>query len=400
MSDLTMTPAMPTPATDKPGKAAQPFLPFTRPTIDEETIAGVAEVLRSGWITSGPKVKEFEARLSEFFGGRPVRAFNSVTCTMEIALRIAGVKAGDEVITTPLTWVATSNVVLEVGARPVFVDIDPVTRTIDLDLAEKAVTPRTRAIIPVDLAGLPVDRDRLAAITARHRLRVVEDAAQSIGSSWKGRRIGSFGDFVSFSFHSNKNITTTEGGCLVMNDEREARLAEQYRLQGVVRTPPDGMEVEVVGGKFNLTDVAARIGLGQLAHLEEFTAKRRELARAYFEEFDRPAVRALGMGLPPANFTDSNWHMFQVLLPEERMSARRARVMEEMHAAGIGTGVHYPAIHLFALYRRMGWKDGDFPNAEYAGRNLLTLPLYPAMVRADVKRVVRALSSIIENLKK
>ncbi len=400
MSDLTMTPAMPTPATDKPGKAAQPFLPFTRPTIDEETIAGVAEVLRSGWITSGPKVKEFEARLSEFFGGRPVRAFNSGTCTMEIALRIAGVKAGDEVITTPLTWVATSNVVLEVGARPVFVDIDPVTRTIDLDLAEKAVTPRTRAIIPVDLAGLPVDRDRLAAITARHRLRVVEDAAQSIGSSWKGRRIGSFGDFVSFSFHSNKNITTTEGGCLVMNDEREARLAEQYRLQGVVRTPPDGMEVEVVGGKFNLTDVAARIGLGQLAHLEEFTAKRRELARAYFEEFDRPAVRALGMGLPPANFTDSNWHMFQVLLPEERMSARRARVMEEMHAAGIGTGVHYPAIHLFALYRRMGWKDGDFPNAEYAGRNLLTLPLFPAMVRADVTRVVRALSSIIENLKK
>jgi dTDP-4-amino-4,6-dideoxygalactose transaminase len=400
VSDLTMTPAMPTPATDKPGKAAQPFLPFTRPTIDEETIAGVAEVLRSGWITSGPKVKEFEARLSEFFGGRPVRAFNSGTCTMEIALRIAGVKAGDEVITTPLTWVATSNVVLEVGARPVFVDIDPVTRTIDLDLAEKAVTPRTRAIIPVDLAGLPVDRDRLAAITARHRLRVVEDAAQSIGSSWKGRRIGSFGDFVSFSFHSNKNITTTEGGCLVMNDEREARLAEQYRLQGVVRTPPDGMEVEVVGGKFNLTDVAARIGLGQLAHLEEFTAKRRELARAYFEEFDRPAVRALGMGLPPANFTDSNWHMFQVLLPEERMSARRARVMEEMHAAGIGTGVHYPAIHLFALYRRMGWKDGDFPNAEYAGRNLLTLPLFPAMVRADVTRVVRALSSIIENLKK
>ena len=387
MSDLTMTPAMPTPATDKPGKAAQPFLPFTRPTIDEETIAGVAEVLRSGWITSGPKVKEFEARLSEFFGGRPVRAFNSGTCTMEIALRIAGVKAGDEVITTPLTWVTTSNVVLEVGARPVFVD-DAELLAADIVISSTAAP------------GFLVDRDRLAAITARHRLRVVEDAAQSIGSSWKGRRIGSFGDFVSFSFHSNKNITTTEGGCLVMNDEREARLAEQYRLQGVVRTPPDGMEVEVVGGKFNLTDVAARIGLGQLAHLEEFTAKRRELARAYFEEFDRPAVRALGMGLPPANFTDSNWHMFQVLLPEERMSARRARVMEEMHAAGIGTGVHYPAIHLFALYRRMGWKDGDFPNAEYAGRNLLTLPLFPAMVRADVTRVVRALSSIIENLKK
>jgi dTDP-4-amino-4,6-dideoxygalactose transaminase len=391
---------MPQPAPATPHVAAQPYLPFTRPAIDEETIAGVAEVLRSGWITSGPKVREFEAKLSEYFGGRPVRAFNSGTCTMEIALRIAGVKQGDEVITTPLTWVATSNVVLEVGARPVFVDIDPATRNIDLDLAERAVTPRTRAIMPVDLAGLPVDRDRLAAVAARHRLRVVEDAAQSIGSTWKGRRIGSFGDFASFSFHSNKNITTSEGGCLVMNDEREARLAEQYRLQGVVRTPPDGMEVEVVGGKFNLTDVAARIGLGQLPHLEEFTAKRRELARAYFEEFDRPSVRALGIGLPPANFTDANWHMFQVLLPEDRMTARRSRVMEEMQAAGIGTGVHYPAIHLFALYRRMGWKDGDFPHAEYAGRNLLTLPLFPAMTRPDVARVVRALSSILENLRK
>ena len=386
---------MPSPAIASAPKPVEPFLPFTRPTIDEATVAGVAEVLRSGWLSSGPQVKAFEAKLSEFFGGRPVRAFNSGTCTMEIALRIAGVTQGDEVITTPLSWVATSNVVLGVGAKPVFVDIDPVTRTIDLDLVERAITPRTRAIIPVDLAGLPVDRDRLNATAKKHGLRVVEDAAQSIGSTWKGRRIGSFGDFVSVSFHANKNITTAEGGCLVMNDEREAALAEQYRLQGVVRTGHDGMEVELVGGKFNMTDIAARIGLGQLPHLDEFTARRRELARAYFEEFNRPAVRALGLGLPVANFTDSNWHMFQVVLPEDRLDARRAVVMEEMKAAGIGTGVHYPAIHLFALYRRMGWKDGDFPNAEYAGRNILTLPLFPAMNRADVARVVRALAAIL-----
>src|SRR5688500_102219 len=156
-----------------------PYLPLTRPTIDEETIAGVAEVLRSGWITSGPKVKELEARLSEFCGGRPVRVFNSGTCTMEIALRIAGVGAGHEVITTPLSWVATSNVILEVGARPKFVEIDPITRNIDLDRIESAITAETRAILPVDLAGLPVDRDRLHAIAQRHRLRVIEDAAQS-----------------------------------------------------------------------------------------------------------------------------------------------------------------------------------------------------------------------------
>jgi dTDP-4-amino-4,6-dideoxygalactose transaminase len=387
---------MPLPAAAAPTKLVEPFLPFTRPTIDDATIAGVAEVLRSGWLSSGPQVKAFEARLSEYFGGRPVRAFNSGTCTMEIALRIAGVKQGDEVITTPLTWVATSNVILEVGARPVFVDIDPVTRTIDLGLVEKAVTPRTRAIIPVDLAGLPVDRDRLYAIAKKHGLRVIEDAAQSFGSTWKGRRIGAFGDFVSISFHANKNITTSEGGCLVMSDEREARLAEQYRLQGVVRTGHDGMEVEVVGGKFNMTDIAARIGLGQLPHLDEFTAKRRDLARAYFEEFDKPAVRSLGLGLPVANFTDSNWHMFQVVLPGDRLGVKRADVMEEMKAAGIGTGVHYPALHLFALYRRMGWKEGDFPHAEHAGRNILTLPLFPAMGRPDVARVVRELAAIIK----
>ena len=375
--------------------APQDFLPFTRPFIDEATITGVAEVLRSGWITSGPQVKAFEARLSEYAGGRPVRAFNSGTCTMEIALRIAGVGPGHEVITTPLTWVATSNVVLEVGARPVFADIDPVTRNIDLDRVEAAITPATRAIIPVNLAGLPVDRDRIYAIANHHRLRVVEDAAQAFGAEWRGRRIGASGDLVSFSFHSNKNITTCEGGCLVLNDEREAKLAEQYRLQGVVRSGYDGMEVELVGGKFNLTDVAARIGLGQLDHLAAFTAKRRELARAYFEAFSKSAAVALDLRLPVADFTNSNWHMFQVVLPEERLNIRRAGVMAGMHAAGIGTGVHYPAVHLFALYRRLGFQAGDFPHAEYAGRNILTLPLFPAMTRADVTRVVDALTAIL-----
>ena len=385
-------PATPLPAS---AQAALPYLPFTRPTIDEETIAGVAEVLRSGWITSGPQVKAFESKLSEYCGGRPVRVFNSGTCTMEIALRIAGVGPGHEVITTPLSWVATSNVILAVGARPVFVDLDPVTRNLDLDRIEAAITPATRAIIPVDLAGLPVDRDRLYALAQKHRLRVVEDAAQAFGSIWQGRRIGSIGDFVSFSFHPNKNITTIEGGCLVLNDEREARLAEQYRLQGVVRTGYDGMEVELAGGKFNLTDVAARVGLGQLRHLESFTTKRRELARAYFAQFESLQTAQTGLQLPVADFTHSNWHMFQVVLPEERLSLKRAEVMAQLHAAGIGTGVHYPAIHLFALYRRLGWKDGDCPHAEYAGRNILTLPLFPTMTPADVARVAQALNGLL-----
>jgi dTDP-4-amino-4,6-dideoxygalactose transaminase len=372
------------------------YLPFTRPLIDEETIEGVAAVLRSGWITSGPQVKAFEAALSEYFGGRPVRAFNSGTCTMEIALRIAGIAAGAEVITTPLSWVATSNVVLEVGARPVFVDIDPVTRNIDLERIEAAITPATRAIIPVDLAGLPVDRDQLYAIAKRHRLRVVEDAAQALGSQWDGRRIGTIGDFVSISFHPNKNATTIEGGCLVMNDAAEALLAEKYRLQGVVRSGYDGMEVDLVGGKFNLTDVAARVGLGQLQQLASFNTRRRALARMYFAEFESSGGAALGLQLPVADFVNSNWHMFQVVLREECLTVKRAQVMAEMHAAGIGTGVHYPAIHLFALYQGLGWKPGDFPHAEYVGRNILTLPLFPAMQDGDVERVIDTLNRILQ----
>jgi dTDP-4-amino-4,6-dideoxygalactose transaminase len=371
------------------------LLPMTRPSIDEATIAGVCEVLRSGWITSGPQVKAFEAALSQYFGGRPVRAFNSGTGTMEVALRIAGVGPGHEVITTPLSWVATANVILAVGATPRFVDIDPLTRNIDLNRIEAAITPATRALLPVDLAGLPVDRDALYAIAHRLGLRVVEDAAQSMGSRYRGQPIGARGDLVSISFHPNKNITTIEGGCLVLNDEREARLAEQYRLQGVVRSGFDGMEVELAGGKFNLTDVAARVGLGQLPHLAQFNARRAELARQYFAQLRARGAEQLGLQLPVEDFANSNWHMFQVVLPEARLKITRAQVMEQLLAAGIATGVHYPAMHLFALYRRLGFRPGDFPVAEYTGRNILTLPLFPAMGDADVPRVAEALLRIL-----
>ncbi len=369
------------------------FLPFTRPSIDEETIAAVGEVLRSGWITSGPKTLEFEAALSALFGGRPVRAFNSGTITLEIALQLAGVGPGDEVITSPLSWVSTANVVLHLGARPVFVDIDPHTRNIDLERIEAAITPRTKAIIPVDLAGLPVDRDRLYAIAGRHRLRVVEDAAQSLGASWNGKPIGSTGDFVSFSFHANKNLTTCEGGALVLPDDISPALCERLRLQGVQRLDGGEIEVEVAGHKGNLTDVAAAVGLGQLKHLEEFTARRRALARRYFERLDP----ALGLGLPPADFVNSNWHMFQVLLPLERMSMSRADFIARLRERNIGAGVHYPAMHLFALYRGIGYREGDFPIAERIGRSTLTLPLFPAMQDADVDAVCANIADLLRN---
>ncbi len=364
------------------------MLPFTRPSIDEQTIEGVAEVLRSGWITSGPQVKAFEAALSQHCGGRSVRTFCSGTAALEVALRLAGIGAGDEVITTPLSWVATANVVLEVGARPVFADVDPRSRNLDLDAAEAAITPATRAILPVDLAGLPVPRDRLYAIAERHGLRVIEDAAQSFGARSRGRPIGSFGDLVAFSFHANKNVTTAEGGAVVLPDPGLASLCERLRLQGVVRSGEDGMEVEVLGGKWNLTDVAARIGLGQLARLEEFTARRHALARRYFAQWDR----TLGCGLPVEDFDESNWHMFQVTLPE---GADRAAFIAEMRGLRIGVGVHYPAMHLFALYRALGWRAGQFLQAERIGRSIVTLPLFPAMADADVDRVCAAARKVL-----
>ncbi len=368
------------------------FLPFTRPSLDEETIAGVVEVLRSGWITTGPWNARFEAALSEYFGGRTVRTFASGTVTMEVALRMLGVGPGDEVITTPMSWVATANVVLAVGARPVFVDIDPVTRNLDSRLVEAAITARTKALLPVHLAGLPCDLDALYAIAQRHGLRVVEDAAQAIGSSWRGRRIGSFGDFASFSFHPNKNATSIEGGCLVLPDDADPALAERLRLQGVRRFGADGMDVDVLGTKANLTDVAARVGWGQLRQVDAFNARRRALAQAYCVALDALGLPARGVRLPVRDFADGNWHMFQIVLPE---SVARPAVMQGLKERGIGSGVHYPAMHLFTLYRAQGWKPGDFPHAERVGAGTLTLPLFPGMRDTDVGRVADALDAVL-----
>jgi dTDP-4-amino-4,6-dideoxygalactose transaminase len=369
------------------------FLPFSKPSIDEATITSVADTLRSGWITSGPKVLEFEKQLSEYFGGRPVRTFNSGTCTMEIALRIAGIGTGDEVITTPISWVATANVILEVGATPVFADIDPITRNIDLDKVEAAITSRTRAIIPVYLAGKPVDMDRLYAIAAKHKLRVIEDAAQAIGSIWRGKPIGSFGDFVSFSFQANKNITTAEGGCLVLNNADEALLAEKYRLQGVTRSGWDGIEVDVLGGKFNMTDIAAAIGLGQFSKLNDITSQRRKLAKHYFATLGKDFEKQTGAQLPPEEFTNTNWHLFQIVLPERITRADFMAQMKEQH--NIGVGFHYAPIHLFKLYRARGFKEGMFPVAEHVGKQIVSLPMFYAMNEADVERVCAAMREVL-----
>jgi dTDP-4-amino-4,6-dideoxygalactose transaminase len=221
---------------------------------------------------------------------------------------------------------------------------------------------------------------------------VIEDAAQAIGSTWQGKPIGSFGDFVSFSFQANKNITTSEGGCLVLNNAQEVALAEKYRLQGVSRSGWDGIEVDVLGGKYNMTDIAAAIGLGQFSQLDKITAHRRKLAQHYFKILGSDFEVKTGAQLPPPDFESTNWHLFQIVLPD---SITRPEFMARMKEYNIGVGFHYAPIHLFKLYRELGFKEGMFPIAEQVGRQIVSLPMFYAMTEADVERTCRAMQEVL-----
>jgi dTDP-4-amino-4,6-dideoxygalactose transaminase len=386
--------------TQSPAHSVEPqtleFLPFTRPTIDEETIRSVVEVLRSGWLASGPKVRELEAALSQYVGGRIVRVVTSATEGLEIALKVCNIGPGDEVITPAMSFAATANVIARVGARPVFVDVGLESRNIDLEQVEAAITPRTRALMPVHFAGLPVDMDGLYALASKHGLRVIEDAAHAIGSAYQGKRIGSFGDIVVFSFHPNKNMTTIEGGALVLSDEATARAVEQQRWHGIQKGADGENDVIFPGGKSNLTDVAAAVGLGQLRRLEEFNAKRRALVARYFEHFrSDPAF-----SMPARGDNGHSWHIFAPLLPLERLRITRSQFIERMAARKIGVGVHYPALHLMSYFRSYGYHEGQFPNAERIGRETVTLPLFPPMLERDVDRVITAASEIVHECRR
>jgi dTDP-4-amino-4,6-dideoxygalactose transaminase len=368
-------------------------LKFAAPELDEATIAGVVDVLRSGQLTSGPWVQAFERELSNFCAGRPVRALTSATAAIEVALQLCGVGPGDEVITGAQSFFTVLNMIVKVGAKPVFVDCDLVTRSIDLAQVEAAITPMTRAIIPTHYPGALVDMDALFALARRHKLRVIEDAALVIGSRWKGSNIGAFGDLVSFSFHPNKNITAIEGGALVLNDESEARRVESLRFHGITYLPDRTRDVAYPGGKFNLPDVNGRIGLAQLARLPEFLAKRRALVDRYFSHFatDPECV------LPPKPDPDDgySWNMFCILLPLDRLTIDRKQFRDALAARGIATGVSYEALHLSTLGRKMGGHEGQHSNAERIARETVTLPLHTAMSDADVDRVCAVVAEII-----
>jgi dTDP-4-amino-4,6-dideoxygalactose transaminase len=366
-------------------------LPFARPTIDEQAIADVAQVLRSGWIASGPYLAKFESALSAYLAGRKVRAVTSGTAALEIALLAAEVCAGDEVIVPAMSFAASANVVMRVGAVPVFVDVELGSRNIDLARVPAAITERTRAIMPVHFAGLPIDLQPLYELAAKHGLRVIEDAAHAIGGAYRGRRIGAFGDIACFSFHPNKNMTTIEGGAIAFGQDVDERFIEAERFHGICRDADGNVDVVRAGGKYNLSDVAARLGLAQLERLDALTARRRELANIYFDELaaDPPGV------LPEQGDSGHCWNMFTLLLPFGQLGVTRARFQQAMAERGIGVGVHYPCIPGLSAYRHLGHREDGYPNAARIGRETVTLPLFPAMSNDDVRRVCDALRAVL-----
>lgn len=370
--------------------AGESFLPFARPTIDEAMVAAVADTLRSRWIVTGPRVAAFEKALSERFGGRPVRTLTSATAAMHVALELLGIGPGDEVIVPAQSFFATGNVVERAGATAVFVDVDLGSRNLDFAQAAAAVTPRTRLLLPTHY-NAPLDPDVLDAFARRHKVRILEDAALAIGSRTSRGPVGATGDIVSFSFHPNKNMTTIEGGALALNDEREAAVVDQLRFHGIKRLPDGTRDVERAGAKYNFSDVSARLGIEQLAHLDEWCRARERLAHRYFECLAGDDLLTPEC-LPPRNNPGHSWNMFAVLLPLEEMRSTRKAFMNAMQKEGIGTGISYEAIHLTTLFRNKGFREGMFPVSERIARETVTLPLFPEMRETDVERVCKAVS--------
>lgn len=377
------------------------FLPFAKPSIDEATIAEVAAVLQSGWLTTGPRVKQFEDMLSAACGGRRALALNSATAGLHVALLALDLQPGDEVITTPLTFVASLNTIVQAGARPVLVDIDAATLNIDIDRVAAAITPRTRAVMPVHFAGLAVDLDPLYALAEKHGLRIIEDAAHSIGTAYKGRAIGSFGDIQVFSFHPNKNITTGEGGAVVTADPKVIKAIERLRFHGIDRDAfnrfskqgSQTYDVVTPGFKYNMLDLQAAIGIHQLPQLDGFIDRRTALAERYrarladWPQFDLP-------GAPPYENRHA-WHLFTPRLTAAA-HVDRDGFINKMKEHDIGIGLHYTAAHLFSFYRdTLGYRAGDFPHAEAAGDSIVSLPLFPDMTEEQQDRVIAAMAVVL-----
>jgi len=376
------------------------FLPFTRPSIGPREKQLVMETLDSGWITTGPRTEELARRIAALVGARHALAVDSATGALHLALAALGVGPGDEVVTSAYTFVACVNVIEHVGARPVLADVEPDTLCVDPAALERALTPRTKAVMPVDYGGQPCEYDAILELARGRGVAVVEDAAHALGASWRGRPVGSLSDITAFSFYATKNLTTGEGGAAITDDDELAARMSLLSLHGMNRdawkrytdTGSWYYEVTAPGFKYNLSDVLAAIGLAQLERFDEMQRLRHERAAQYdallagVPEARRPAVR------PGAVHA---WHLYPIALELERLTCDRARFIQELRAENIGTSVHFIPIHFHPHFRgTLGLREGDFPVAEDAYRRAITLPLFPDMTPRDVEDVVAAVRKV------
>lgn len=379
---------------------------FGEPLIGKEEIREVIDTLNSGWIGMGPKCIKFEQQFADYIGCKYALAVSSCTAALHLSLIVSGVRPGDEVITTPLTFVATVNSIWHVGARPILVDINPQTLNIDVNLIERSITRKTKAIIPVHFGGLACEMDKINKIARKYRLIVIEDAAHAIGAIYKGKKIGNLGNLTCFSFYANKNITTAEGGMITINNNKFSKEIESLKLQGLggdawKRFGSKKLilaEIAYPGFKYNMTDLQASLGVWQLKKIEEFLKIRQKYAEVYNQVFkDIPFVR---LQFRPKGIILNRHalHLYVLILEKNKFKKNRNQIVQELKSNGIGAAIHYEAIHLSKFYKKhLKYQRGDLPIAEYVGNNILSLPLTPKMNIDDVRWTAETTKKVLLN---
>jgi dTDP-4-amino-4,6-dideoxygalactose transaminase len=378
---------------------ATTFLPFHRALIEEEEISAVIDVLRSGWLTTGPRVKEFEAAFAKYTGAQHVLAVNSCTAALHLALAAIGIQAGDEVILPTMTFAASGEVVLYFNARPVLVDCLNGSFHMDPTQIERSITSRTKAILPVHYAGYPCDMDTILEVANRHGLKVIEDAAHALPSRYKAQMVGTIGDITCFSFYATKTLTTGEGGMAATQNPEYAERMRRLSLHGISkdawkRYTADGSwryDILEAGYKYNLTDLQAAVGIAQLSKCDAMRMRRAAIAEQYTQ-----GLAALDGFLAPVMPADTGhaWHLYVLRVNTDALRINRDRVIEELKQRGIGTSVHFIPLHLHTLYQGLGYREGQFPNAEERFAGAISLPIYPGMTKDDVERVLDSLGEI------
>ncbi len=374
---------------------------FGAPDIHEAEITEVVDSLKSGWLGTGPKVAKFEAQFRQYIGVAHAMALNSCTAGLHLSMLVAGLQPGDEVITTPMTFCATVNTIIHAGAQPVLVDCDRDTYLIDPQRIEEAITPRTRAIVPVHLCGRPCDMDAIMDIAARHNLIVIEDAAHAIETLYKGRKVGAIGHLTVFSFYVTKNVITGEGGMVTTNNPDYADKIKMYGLHGMSRDAwkrySDAgykhYQVMFPGFKYNMMDLQAAIGIHQLSRVEENLKRRNEIWRVYDQAF---ADLPVDLPAPAEPGTVHARHLYTLTIDKARTGITRDQFMQRLYERNIGTGVHYVGVHLHPYYReRFGYRPEDFPNATWISDRTVSIPLSPKLSNTDVEDVIDTVRSVI-----